>query len=116
MLSAGFWMTIATFPSKTVWSVELMVPFETEFQDAAESEETSYEDLVHKANRYLLLSRTFNVWRVWVASSKQVGVAVNMVVVSGFILGTCKAYTTLSGGLCGGSGTSTLKVITNAIL
>jgi len=40
--------------------------------------------------RYLLLSRTFNVWRVWVASSKQVGVAVNMVVVSGFILGTCK--------------------------
>jgi len=52
MLSAGFWMTIATFPSKTVWSVELTVPFETEFQDTAESEETSYEDLVHKASRY----------------------------------------------------------------
>ena len=45
-------MTIATFPSMMAWSVELMVPFETEFQDAAKSEETSYEDLVHKASRY----------------------------------------------------------------
>lgn len=33
-----------------VWMVELMVPFETEFQDAAERDETNYED--RKANRY----------------------------------------------------------------
>ena len=37
--------------SKKLWMVELTVPFETGFQDAAERKETSYEDLVHRAKQ-----------------------------------------------------------------